>query len=77
MTLINTNNLPAEFKDPFRPDKVKMIAMYYHIGLFDNKASWSGKVEFKNGDTKGEQSFSDCETLEELAYKVKNFIGSL
>lgn len=75
MSMIETNNLPAEFKDPFKPDKVKMIAIYYMSSR--TKFTWSGKVEFENDNTGGEQKFNNCKTLEEVAYKIKNFIGSL
>ena len=62
--------------DPFRKDK--WVAMHIHMY---NENSFCGKnisatVEFENGNTKGEQKFTD-DTFAGLVTQIENFIATL
>jgi len=72
-----TNNGLDLFKDPF--EKGNVTSIYFYI-LKDrwggDDVTMSSKVEFKNGDTKGEQNIK-ADDFDTLVRKTKDFIDSL
>ena len=75
-TNIGGQKLPSVLNDPFLKDKIEMIAVYYNKNIF--KGNWTawGRVEFKNGNTQGEQKF-EGETFDEVVLKIKEFLNEL
>lgn len=65
-------------KNPFVKDKVDGIYMRLTKKLFDGDVfnNWIGSIEFKNGNTEGNQKF-ECSTIEELLYQMKIFLDNL
>lgn len=52
------NKLPSVINDPFGKTKIISISVFYQQRLFNNDQWYAwGSVEFKNGNTKGEQRF--------------------
>jgi hypothetical protein len=65
--------LPAILKDPFKKNCVKRIYVNYSEAWSGKEWKANGVVEFSNGNTKGEQSFSG-ESFDEVVAKIKIFI---
>lgn len=79
ITSDSENNLPSEFKDPFKKDTVDRVVVEFH----KTKSNWfrDGKrhvasIYFSNGNTKGEQAFYDDDP-KELMRRVESFIDQL
>jgi hypothetical protein len=77
LEFMRRSSLPSDLKNPFAKNRIKAIHVHYSCGYF-NKSNWtaSGKVEFENGLTKGEQKF-DGDTFDEVVQKIKAFIEQL
>lgn len=75
---MNLNNLnqPTLHLDPFKKDKVDSIFLHYTKGMFSNTYSWSGNIEFKNGNTSGTQKFKEND-LPVILQKMQQFLDSL
>ncbi len=65
----------SSFKDPFLVDKVQSMFIHMYKSPFDQTISWSGSIDFKNGQTKGTQHFQGL-TLEEVLIKMKVFLDN-
>ena len=63
-------------KDPFGKDHVGDIIIHYRSTCID-KPYWVGSVEFRNGNTKGEQRTPHCDTFEELVAAMKQIMDSV
>lgn len=80
MTPISTdkpNNEVSVFKDPFNSTCIDQIWISYSKPIFQANHVWTGKVEFKNGLTSGEQKTPQCNTWEELMIQMKAIYDSL
>lgn len=77
MNIGNGDQLPSEFKDPFDKKCIERISTASYKSLFDdNKISHTGRIQFKNGDTEGEQSFK-ADSFEALLAKMNEFMKQL
>ena len=72
----NNNQLPAEVKNPFSMEHIEEIHLHCTKKWFSDGFNIWGKVQFKNGDTTGEQEFK-AESLGELFVKIHNFCERL
>ena len=70
------NQLPAEINNPFSMEHIEKISMYCSKDMFGDGFSIRGYVEFKNGETKGEQKF-EAGSLGELFVKIHGFCERL
>lgn len=68
--------LPSIIKDPFNKLSITQISIRYRDFCGDGKWKATGEVDFKNGNTSGEQSF-EGETFDEVVMQIKVFIESL
>lgn len=77
MTLLGniTGNEISIIKDPFKKDCVGDIGIYYMSSC--SVAYWWAKVEFKNGNTKGEQRTPDCKTFEDVITHLKQILNTI
>ena len=73
---IGAQSLPSILKDPFSKVCVSWVSVFYSPNFFSDKWEAHGTVEFKNGNTKGEQSFK-AETFDECTAQIREFIKSL
>lgn len=73
MDLIGKESLPSVFNDPFKKTLVNRIYVSVSKSLFHDKLSANGSVEFKNGNTTGEQRF-EGDSFDEVVGKIKYFI---
>jgi len=64
-------------KDPFNSESMTVFSVNCYKGAFIDK-SWryKGRVEFENGDTKGEQHF-EADSLQNLLIKMEAFVKEL
>ena len=71
-------SLPSIIKNPFKKNKITSIFIRGNEELFSKHKMWefSGKIEFTNGDTGGEQRFEGT-TFDEVVLKIKATIESL
>lgn len=66
----------SPFKDPFSKECVESVLISCRRDLFHHDiVKYMAIVEFKNGDTKGEQQLK-AESLASLLDKVKTFLDS-
>lgn len=64
-------------KDPFSKNCVEHIFISVRRGMFKREeVSYTAKVEFENGNTKGEQKI-EAANMDELLARTKEFIDSL
>ena len=64
-------------KDPFSKNCVEHIFIHVRRGMFNrDEISYDAKVEFENGNTKGEQKIVAA-NMDELLVRTKEFIESL
>jgi len=66
----------SKYKDPFKSDNVEQIIMRIGAGLFGGKVKYRATIEFKNGNTTGEQKLQ-CNDFPSLVKEVEQFIKSL
>jgi elongation factor P hydroxylase len=67
--------LPSVINNPFGKNKIDGISIRY-IKSFTSGFTWVASVDFKNGDTKGSQSFRE-ENFEDIIAKIKYCIETL
>jgi len=70
-----TNKTVSTIKDPFNKASFEGLSMRAYKGIMGNYIIY-GRVEFKNGNTIGEQRI-DADTFEELTIKMKSFLDEL
>jgi hypothetical protein len=69
--------LPSVIKDPFSKNQVERISVTFWRSPFMPR-DWEayGSVEFKNGETTGEQKFKG-QTFDEVVVKIKAMLETL
>lgn len=76
MKEIMGEQLPSIVENPFKKDCITNIRMFAGRSLFDNNWYFRGNVEFRNGNTKGEQKF-EKNSFDELYIAIANFCKTL
>lgn len=66
-------SMPTVLKDPFGKRNVTRIYVSMSQSLFNDTFSANGSVEFKNGDTHGEQKFNG-DTFDDVVLKIQAFL---
>ena len=66
----------CELKNPFASDRITKISTYWFKGSAFLTPSWDGKITFANGNTVGEQRFTN-ETMAGLLVAMQAFVDSL
>lgn len=69
-------SLPSDFNNPFNKQNIESIYVSFRRGILSGKWNAYGSIEFKNGNTSGEQKF-EGETFDEVVVKIKAFLGEL
>ena len=69
-------SLPSVVNDPFKKNKVTRVYVSYSKKWVGEGFDCCGSVEFKNGDTNGEQRFHG-ETFDEVVLKIKAMLETL
>jgi len=74
---IGKEKMPSVLNNPFLRDRIKSIRVNFIQNVFDEN-DWSayGSVEFKNGNTSGEQKFKGA-TFDEVVLQIKSFFNEL
>lgn len=67
---------PTMYSDPFTKECVEGIHIHASKGWFTEKFWFRGIIKFKNGNTKGEQTFEGS-SIEDLLTQMKVFSESL
>lgn len=67
-------NLPDIISNPFTKNSIQSIRISMHKGIFGN-IYFTGVVEFKNNNTKGEQNF-DGKDLADVLFKLRIFVNN-
>ena len=68
--------LPSVVKDPFNKSKITSVSVRYSKGFFNDKFTAYGRVEFEDGNTKGEQQFTG-DTFDDVVLSIKSMIENL
>ena len=70
--------LPGILKDPFEKGLIKGIRVHMFKLSYAGEGKWTaiGSVEFKNGNTEGEQKFK-AETFNEVVQQIEVFLKTL
>ena len=71
------NDVVSVIKDPFIQEKIKGIIIRYNATWFNQKPYWNVRVEFENGNTKGEQCSPHRESMEEVLVDLKQILDSV
>lgn len=78
MELLNFGNtkLPSVIKDPFKKQKIESISVTFQD--FFGRGNWeaTGRIQFKNGDTCGQQNFKGA-TFDDVVQQIKSVIEAL
>ena len=69
-------SLPSGLNNPFNKQNIESIYVSFRRGILTGKWNAYGSIEFKNGNTSGEQKF-EGETFDEVVVKIKAFLGEL
>ena len=69
-------SLPSDLNNPFNKRNIECVYVSFRRGILSGKWNAYGSVEFKNGNTLGEQKF-DGETFDEVVIKIKAFLNEL
>lgn len=70
-------NTPSIIKDPFEKGLIKGVHLHALESSFNQgQFSYSGSVEFRNGQTEGKQNFA-ATSMDDLYTQVANFIKTL
>lgn len=73
--------LPSVLKDPFSKSKVTNITVNFSEPFWSSDTNWTstGTIYFKNGDTKGEQSFkaSGDDAFDQVVLRIREFLKIL
>ena len=67
---------PSVINDPFNSDSLNAITIRFNSDLGAEKCWWA-RVEFKNGNTSGEQKTPSCASFNEVMSHLKAIIDSL
>lgn len=70
------NDVVSVIKDPFIQEKITGISIRYNGDCYP-KPYWYVKVEFVNGNTKGEQCSPHIESMEEVLIDLKQILDSV
>ena len=73
---IGNEKLLSIINDPFSKIHVTSVYVHFSKSLFSEKWNCVGSVDFKNGNTKGEQRFEGAH-FDEVAEKIREFIKTL
>lgn len=68
--------LPSVIENPFSKDCITNVSMRASKNLFNETFYFRGSVEFKKGNTTGEQKF-EADSFDELYIKIANFCKTL
>ena len=74
--LLGTPKSLSPLKNPFSKECVESVFIHSSRSIFSSDFRHSGKVSFKNGNTKGEQEFSG-ESFEVVLNKMQEFVKTL
>lgn len=74
--LFGNGPLPSVIENPFDVKSIESIHIYYGKYPISGGPYFTGKVQFKKGNTRGEQSF-DGDNLSDVFIKVMNFCKEL
>lgn len=72
---MDLSNLPSIINNPFSVELVTGINIYYRPSQWSK--SWTGNVNFKNGNTSGTQELTPCDTINEIIEQIKIISESL
>lgn len=75
MTQDLKDSAASVLNDPFKKNCMVGLSTWCSVG-FSGAWSYSGRVQFKNGDTEGEQKFKG-ESLNALLIKMQAFVETL
>lgn len=67
-------SMPSILKDPFKSNNITAIHIHYYPN--DKYTKVRASVDFKNGDTKGTQQFSD-DIFDDVVIKIRKFVDNL
>jgi hypothetical protein len=70
-------NMVSVLKNPFESDKIERIYLFMNKGF--SGCYWSGGIQFKNGNSEGEQKFrvDGAENIHIILNQMDEFIKSL
>lgn len=68
--------LPSAYSEPFKVDNVETIHIYLNKNIWTKEVQVTSIIEFKNGNTKGEQQFK-TQTIEEGIKQMQQFLNQL
>lgn len=68
--------VPSVIENPFSKDCITCVSMRASKSLLDETFYFRGSVEFKKGNTTGEQKF-DADSFDELYIEIANFCKTL
>lgn len=71
-----SESAPSIIKDPFNKDGFDGLSIYVSRKWFSDEWDATGTINFKNGNTNGEQKFKN-QTLDGLLIEMKQFLDSL
>lgn len=74
--LFGKGPLPSVIENPFNIENIEGIQIFYGKYLISRKPYFNGKVQFKKGNTRGEQNF-DGNDLSDVFNKIMNFCKEL
>lgn len=74
--LFGNGPLPSVIENPFDIKSIDGIHIFYGKYAIGGEPYFSGNVQFKKGNTKGEQSF-DGNDLSDVFIKIMNFCKEL
>ena len=66
----------SQLKDPFSKDCIIRVSTWASRDSWDNTWTYSGTVEFENGNTKGEQEFEGV-SMADVIQKMEIFVEGL
>jgi hypothetical protein len=72
------NDVISVIKDPFIQENIIGITIRYNgDGWLNQKPYWYVRVDFKNGNTKGEHYSPNRESMEEVLIDLKQILDSV
>ena len=72
----NINNLPGELNNPFNSDCITEIDIRTYKSVWSSDWKTYGIVQFKRGNTGGEQKFEGIDLVDVLK-KIYTFVNNL
>ena len=70
---INKSQVPTIIKDPFKENMINEVHMHWYA----NDGLWRATIEFKNGNTKGEQRLVNSSDFDDITAQIRAIIESL